>query len=201
MYSYIYEFKKLCVYVCLCSIFNSVAYIFLLFLFKYLDTNLITEDVRDPDVVMSHIESLLGGATDSVCPFSIRALSSTLEVKHVSDQQCFTVSDESRNVHAVRLFPVESCTCPSTTTCCHVLAVRTSVGLQKTVRKHLNLTKLRKNSRFAKYIYLIFVFRTLQCLRTEIRRWFIWKAYEIKPELLLCQRPDMALRTQIIKLK
>ena len=50
MYSYIYEFKKLCVYVCLCSIFNSVAYIFLLFLFKYLDTNLKTEDVRDPDV-------------------------------------------------------------------------------------------------------------------------------------------------------
>jgi BRCT domain type II-containing protein len=49
----------------------------------------------DPDVIMSHIESVLRGSTDNVCPVTVRTLSTTMDVKHVVEQQCFTVSDES----------------------------------------------------------------------------------------------------------
>ena len=118
-------------------------------------------DVLDPDVIMSHIEEVLSGATNNVCLLSIRTLSATLDVKHVVEQQCFTVSDESRHVQAVRLFPKESCTCPSETTCCHILAVRRSVGLQKVIRKPLNLSKLRRNSRYIKITTLLLLLKNL----------------------------------------
>ena len=54
----------------------------------------------------------------------------------------------SGNVHAVRLFPKESCTCPSTNRCYHILAVRGSVGLEDIdLQRRVNLTQLRRNIR------------------------------------------------------
>ena len=54
----------------------------------------------------------------------------------------------SGNAHAVRLFPGESCTCPSTNTCYHILAARMSIGLiDKSFKKRINLTQLRRNTR------------------------------------------------------
>ena len=50
--------------------------------------------------------------------------------------------------HAVRIFPRETCTCPSTGRCYHVLAVRMSVGLETIdSQRKVNLTRLRKNTR------------------------------------------------------
>lgn len=51
------------------------------------------------------------------------------------------------NQHAVRMFPKESCTCPSTSRCYHILAVRMSIGLEDLDSKcKVNLTQLRRNT-------------------------------------------------------
>ena len=49
----------------------------------------------------------------------------------------------------VRLFPAETCSCPSTSTCYHIAAARMAVGLhvESSRRKSMNLTQLRKNKR------------------------------------------------------
>ena len=63
----------------------------------------------------------------------------------------FTVVGTGGNVHAVRLFPKESCTCPSTSQCYHILAARMSVGLEATgSHKKINLTQLRQKTRSRK---------------------------------------------------
>ena len=60
----------------------------------------------------------------------------------------FTVVGTSGNPHAVRVFPTESCTCPSTSQCYHILAVRISIGLDDAnSKKKVNLTQLRRNKR------------------------------------------------------
>ena len=60
----------------------------------------------------------------------------------------FTVLGSERP-HAVTLFPKESCSCPSTTTCYHILAARMSIGLTELQQPQhqMNLTQLRRNSR------------------------------------------------------
>ena len=58
-----------------------------------------------------------------------------------------TVKGITGNAHAIRLFPNESCTCPATRRCYHILAVRISVGLEdKGKLKKINLTQLRRNT-------------------------------------------------------
>lgn len=52
------------------------------------------------------------------------------------------------NPHAIKLFPTESCTCPSTSRCYHIIAVRMSIGLEDThSNRKINLTQLRRNTR------------------------------------------------------
>ena len=59
----------------------------------------------------------------------------------------FTVLGTTGKPHAVRLFPKESCTCPSTSQCYHILAVRMSVGLEDfNSCRRINLTQLRRNT-------------------------------------------------------
>ncbi len=60
----------------------------------------------------------------------------------------FTVVGTTGTPHAITLFPKESCTCPSTNRCYHVLAVRMSIGLEDiNSRRKVNLTQLRRNVR------------------------------------------------------
>ena len=60
--------------------------------------------------------------------------------------EVFTVMGSSRP-HAVTLFPKESCTCPSTTTCYHILAAKNSIGIEvKIPYSHWNLTELRRKA-------------------------------------------------------
>lgn len=60
----------------------------------------------------------------------------------------FTVLGTGGKPHAVRIFPSESCTCPATSRCYHILAARISVELEDTdSTKKINLTQLRRNTR------------------------------------------------------
>ena len=69
-------------------------------------------------------------------------------ISHNHTLGVFTVIGTGGNPHAVRLFPSESCTCPSTGLCYHLLAVQMSIGLkQSTPAKRINLTQLRRNTR------------------------------------------------------
>lgn len=62
----------------------------------------------------------------------------------------FTVIGTTRP-HVVTLFPKESCSCPSTTQCYHIMAAKMSIGqTDNTQPKTLNLSQLRKNSRSRK---------------------------------------------------
>ena len=60
----------------------------------------------------------------------------------------FTVVGTTGKPHAIRLFPKESCTCPSTSRCYHILAVRMSIGLEDVDSKQkVSLSQLRRNTR------------------------------------------------------
>ena len=100
--------------------------------------------------MLSNIESLVNGrpATENV-PTTVLALAASLRVIHVPELQVFSVGGDDGQTHSVKLFPRESCTCPASTTCCHILAARKSVGLDTDShqRKTMNLSKLRRNSR------------------------------------------------------
>ena len=50
--------------------------------------------------------------------------------------------------HIVTLHPKETCSCPSTTQCYHILAAKMAIGRQDDPKQgRINLTQLRKNSR------------------------------------------------------
>lgn len=74
-----------------------------------------------------------------------------IEKKQISHNQSlgvFTVIGTTGNPHAIRIFPRESCTCPSTGRCYHITAVRMSIGLEDVNSKRkINLTQLRRNTR------------------------------------------------------
>lgn len=61
----------------------------------------------------------------------------------------FTILGSGDKPQAVKLFPKETCTCPSTVQCYHILAAKMSIGMQNLdqQRKPFNLTQLRKNAR------------------------------------------------------
>ena len=79
---------------------------------------------------------------------------SVIENGHISLSarlRVFTIVGTAGNAHAVRLFPKESCTCPSTGLCYHIMAAKLSIGmnvLQNPPR--VNLTQLRRNTRSKK---------------------------------------------------
>jgi hypothetical protein len=111
----------------------------------------------DPELVVSQLQAAAKGEplTQPIPP-SIRVMSSALTVVHVPDQQVFTVSGPPGHVHAVHLFPKQSCTCPVSTTCCHILAAKRSIGMDCAERKVINLTQLRRNSRYVLYLSYLY---------------------------------------------
>jgi len=101
----------------------------------------------DLNSVLAAVWAAENGEPTQLIHASIQALSATLRVTHVSDLAIFNVTDSDNRTHAVSLFPREKCTCPTSTTCCHINAAKRSIGIQTTVRKPLVLSMLRKNSR------------------------------------------------------
>ncbi len=67
-------------------------------------------------------------------------------VSHDPKMGAFTVLGSGGKPHVVRLFPKEDCSCPSPTTCYHIIGVKLSLGIPVyKVQKKVNLTQLRWN--------------------------------------------------------
>lgn len=63
----------------------------------------------------------------------------------------FNVKGTSDITRVVTLYPSETCSCPSTGVCYHILAVKMSLGMRETVLPtKKNLSKFRKNTRSRK---------------------------------------------------
>ena len=61
---------------------------------------------------------------------------------------CFTVIGTAGKPHVVKLFPSESCSCPATSQCYHIIAAKLRVGIPvDDQQKKVNLTQLRRNTR------------------------------------------------------
>ena len=74
-------------------------------------------------------------------------------LSHDPKMGTFTILGSSADKsHVVKLFPSEYCSCPSTSLCYHLIAVKLSLGipLSTDVRK-VNLTQLRRNTRAKSY--------------------------------------------------
>ena len=60
----------------------------------------------------------------------------------------FMVKGSKETKYAVTLFPKETCNCPATTRCFHIIAVMMAIGMPiSNEKKKLNLTQLRWNMR------------------------------------------------------
>ena len=70
------------------------------------------------------------------------------KICHVSKMGVFVVEGSKRDKYEVTLFPKESCGCPSTGECYHILAAKMSVGMPgKNQNNVINLTQLKCNRR------------------------------------------------------
>ena len=80
---------------------------------------------------------------------NFRSIIGAGKICHNEKLGVFTVEGTGGNAHCVRIFPKESCTCPSTSRCYHIMAVRMSIGLDKPddKPKKINLSLLRRNTR------------------------------------------------------
>ena len=74
------------------------------------------------------------------------------KISHNEKLGVFTVEGTGGNAHCVRIFPKESCSCPSSSTCYHILAVKISIGLEVTNSKpkRINFSVLRIKNRSKK---------------------------------------------------
>jgi hypothetical protein len=113
----------------------------------------------DVNQIMDNLRELLTGNVTQPIPPSIRTLARGLTVCHVPQQQIFTVSSADGVVHAVHLFPRESCTCPAAKRCCHIIAAMNSIGMSVDERKVTHLSVLCRNSRFVLFKVLCAVRR------------------------------------------
>ena len=68
-------------------------------------------------------------------------------VTFVENQKAFIVNGNNNKKYAVALFPKETCQCPATGTCYHILAARIKIGDNiSEPKKIINLKQLSKNS-------------------------------------------------------
>ena len=80
--------------------------------------------------------------------FLCRMIIENGNISHNCKIGVFTVLGTTGNPQAVRLFPKETCTCPSTSLCYHIMAVRMSIGMdQQKPPSKVNLSRLRRNAR------------------------------------------------------
>ena len=68
-------------------------------------------------------------------------------ISHDPKLGTFTVLGSKGKPHVVRVFPSEFCSCPSTTQCYHLMAVKHSLGIPLNYKKSkVILTQLRWNT-------------------------------------------------------
>ena len=69
----------------------------------------------------------------------------------VPEMKCFVVKGSRGQKYSVTLFPKETCQCPSTSRCRHILSAMMAIGFEPGEdKKAINLTQLGKNSRVRK---------------------------------------------------
>lgn len=80
--------------------------------------------------------------------YGYRMLIDRGEISHNVKLGVFTVLGTTGTPHAVKLFPTQSCSCPSSGCCYHIIAAQMSIGLESgSTQRKINLTQLRRNSR------------------------------------------------------
>ena len=105
--------------------------------------------VQTPDEIFEQLRNAATQrASEEPVPSTVAVMSTMITVRHVPGEQVFTVTGQDGAVHACRLFPTESCTCPCSTVCCHIIAAKRSIGLEVTKRRIVNLSTCRRNARF-----------------------------------------------------
>jgi len=110
---------------------------------------IVDDHPQNPDEIFEQLRQAAGvRSAEEPLPPAVSVLARMTHVKHVPEQQMFTVEGTDGSVHACRLFPKESCTCPANTTCCHITAAKRSIGLDVDKRRVINLSELRKNARY-----------------------------------------------------
>ena len=98
--------------------------------------------------------------TPSACNYRVSAVSQLARAKLVIAENrvshdpklgVFVVKNSQEKPNAVTLFPKQSCTCPSTSECYHILAAKLSLNLPcSNSPTTINLSQLRKNTRSRK---------------------------------------------------
>ena len=92
--------------------------------------------------------SVLGGRSASKSGVDLPNLSSqTFRCGH--HRGLFALCKTNHKTYSVQLNPIETCNCPSTTTCWHIIAAKLSVGVLNTTSTKwtINLSQLKRNSR------------------------------------------------------
>jgi hypothetical protein len=113
-------------------------------------TDNVPDESPDPEAIVETIRTRLNSHNNDQEPVPLvcSMVVNDLHVCHVPEHKIFSVATHSGSAHSVRLFPKETCTCPSTSTCCHIIAAKRSIGIETQQRRPICLTQLRRNSRF-----------------------------------------------------
>lgn len=109
----------------------------------------ITLHLPNPDDIFEQLKNFAESRkSQQPIPPVIQVAANLTSVRHIPEQRVFSVGGTDGTVHSCRLFPNESCSCPVSTTCHHILAAKRSIGIESSSRRILNLTRLRQNARF-----------------------------------------------------
>ena len=66
---------------------------------------------------------------------------------HVPEMECFIVKCSNYARYAVKLFPKETCQCPSTSQCYHIVAAKISIGMSVAKKQELKYHKKDYNTK------------------------------------------------------
>ena len=78
----------------------------------------------------------------------VKAIIQNKGVIHVPEMQCFLVKGTKDARYAVQLFSKQTCRCPSTSQCYHIVAAKMSIGMSQGIPdEKVNLAQLGRNSR------------------------------------------------------
>lgn len=111
-------------------------------------------DVKELETHSSTLTSSCNDAEFAIQPNSQIGLAnlaiSSGRVKLVKNGAWIVMEPNLLTPRAVTLFPKESCSCPSSKTCCHIIVCKLMVGLNPNEKGTANLSEMRRNDRKVK---------------------------------------------------
>jgi hypothetical protein len=111
----------------------------------------------DIEEMLIKLRQSLEGSSATAVPAVINVLAANQTVVHIPQQRAFSVTGNDGGIHAVTLFPNETCTCPASTRCCHIIAALRSIGASVETRRAVKLSTMRKKSRLGRNIVHFFI--------------------------------------------